>query len=104
MMANNPRPIGRNTAVYLLSSARPVKTPAASHQAAAPPLARRPPAHNVAVQNSSNGVSGVMITAPTPSTSVAFSNAAAVTPPPRPRNSPSPASYKNQEPKPTDPT
>ena len=42
--------------------------PAASHQAGVPPRARRAPAHNVAVQNNSSGVSGVMMTAPTPNT------------------------------------
>ncbi len=70
----------RRIAVYLLSSASPADTPAASHQRPSPVAIRRAMAARVAVQNSSSGVSGVIVTEPTPNSSVAFSSAAATRP------------------------
>ncbi len=75
-----PRP--RNAAVYLLASARPPNTPAASHQRGDPAMGvpTRANAQMVAVQNSSSGESGVMMTDPTPRISVALNNAPAAIP------------------------
>ena len=70
--------------MYLLSSASPAATPATSHQAPCRSPCSRPSAHSATVQNSSSGVSGVMVTAPTPNSSVAFSSTAAATPARRP--------------------
>ena len=78
-------PIHRNSPVYLLSSANPPNTPAASHHAArgrpaaswvvvAPRATTLAIAQNVAVQKNSSGESGVMMTVPMPSNSVAFSS------------------------------
>ena len=63
--------------MYLLSSARPAKQPAASHQRPEPPVAIRAAAHSVAVQKNNNGVSGVMMTDPTPRKRDVFSNSTA---------------------------
>ncbi len=70
-------PIGRKAAVYLLSSARPVNTPTASHHAGRRPVTTWARAHNAQTQKNSSGVSGVSVVAPAPSIRVAFSKAAA---------------------------
>ncbi len=63
-------------AVYLLSSASPAAAPAASHQPGRPVACSRASAQSVRIQNSSSGVSGVIVTAPTPNSNVAFSSVA----------------------------
>ena len=74
--SHSTMPNQSSAAVYLLASARPPNRPTASHQPSPPARFRRmqhrASAHSAAVQNTSSGVSGVIITAPTPNSSVAF--------------------------------
>ncbi len=84
--------------MYLLSSAAPDSSPAASHHAPRPARTSRATAHSAAVQNNSSGVSGVMVTAPAPSSRVAFSSTAAGTPRWRPGNKSSAACASSTEP------
>ena len=85
--SNSAAPGPSRAAVYLLSNASPDATPATSHHPPPPPAATRASAHAAAVQKNSSGVSGVIVTAPAPSISVAFSSTAARSPAPRPGNS-----------------
>ncbi len=64
-------------AVYLESKPSPEARPAPSSQAVRPVRWARPRQNRAAVQNRISGVSGVIVTAPTPAISVAFSNSAA---------------------------
>ena len=66
--------------MYLLAMAQPAAKPTTSHQRPSPDRSSLANAHSVAAQNSSSGVSGVMVTAPAPISSVPFSSAAAGTP------------------------
>ena len=77
--------------------ARPRHRPPAT-SAPLPVAWRRPSAHSAAVQNSSSGVSGVMVTAPTPNSSVAFSSTAAAGRRRRPGSRSSAAATSSSEP------
>ena len=91
-----PKP--RKPPVYLLAAAHPADTPTASHHHPSPDRSSRASAHIVAAQNSSSGVSGVIVTAPAPTSSVPFSNAAAGKPSRRPGNSSSAVCATSTEP------
>ena len=95
-------PAGRKKPVYLLAQARPANRPAASHHPPAPPRTSRPSDHTAATQNSSSGVSGVMITDPAPANSVALNNAPAISPARRFGSRCSAASASSQVPSATD--
>jgi len=80
-VSSQTSPAGASSAaVYLLSIASPAIAPASSQFAPAPLATSRARAASVSVQKNSSGVSGVIVTAPTPNSRVAFSSAAATMP------------------------
>ena len=90
------RPGISRAAVYLLSSAAPSAAPASGHKLGA--AAARTTRAMLRVQNSSSGVSGVMVTLPAPNSRVAFSSVAAAMPGRRNGNSRSAASTSASDP------
>ena len=87
-----------STPVYLLPSPNPMATPVTTHQRGSP--LTRASAHSVITAKNKSGVSGVIVTAPAPSMSVAFSSTAAATPGRRSGNSRFAASASINEPNP----
>ena len=93
-----PTPSASSAAVYLLSKAKPTNRPTAGHQPPEPPATIRAIAQSASSQNITKGKSGVMIIAPAPTKSVAFSSAAATMPAFRPGSRRSAASQSTTEP------